>query len=74
VTLKPEKLGGKIFEGWKFMKSLSPLDPICGMWDETALPRARPSIAIKKRQEFKIPPFSFQIKVKLVTRLELATG
>jgi hypothetical protein len=32
VTLKPEKLGGKIFEGWKFMKSLSPLDPICGMW------------------------------------------
>jgi hypothetical protein len=32
VTLKPEKLGGKIFEGWKFMKSLSPPSPICGMW------------------------------------------
>jgi hypothetical protein len=45
-----------------------------GLENETALPRARPSIAIKKRQEFKIPPFSFQIKVKLVTRLELATG
>jgi CpeT/CpcT family (DUF1001) len=27
VTLKPEKLGGKIFEDWEFMKSLSPPGP-----------------------------------------------